>query len=266
MTENDRISRAGEYLATEYMARRPLDLMTSDMAPRSEDEAYAIQGAFLGRLAESFGPVAGYKIAYTNAVMRERSGIEAPCSGLILSRRVHDSPAPLSHSDYYRLGIECEVAVHLGADLPESGAPYTRERVSEAIAWLAASFELVDGRPSADGDGQRPELKAIVTNISNGGAVLGAHVEDWRGIDLAASHGQMLVNGEVIGEGYGRDVMGHPVEPLAWLANNLAKYGEYLAAGTTILTGSFAPPYLLNPGDTATVSIEGLGEAHLTVS
>ncbi len=266
MTENDRIRQAGEYLANEYLARRPLDLMTGDLAPRSEDEAYAVQRDFLGRLAESFGPVAGYKIAYTNAIMRERSGVASPCSGLILSRRVHDSPASLNYSDYFRLGIECEVAVHIGTDLPASGAPYTRDRVSESIAWLATSFELVDGRPAADADGQAPELKAIVTNISNGGAVLGAPVTDWSGIDLAASHGQMLVNGEVIGEGFGRDVMGHPVEPVAWLANNLARSGMGLTAGTTVLTGSFAPPYMLNAGDTATVSIEGLGEAHLVVS
>ena len=81
-------------------------------------------------MSESGGAAAGYKIAYTNAIMRERAGIDAPCSGLILSGGVQQSPVTLDSGRYFRLGIECEVAVRLGADLPASGAPYTRESVS----------------------------------------------------------------------------------------------------------------------------------------
>ena len=267
MTNSETIQQAGDYLAVEFLAKRPLDVMTQPFAPSNEREAYAIQEAFLGRVAESRGTdVWGYKIAYTNAVMRERSGIDGPCSGLILAIGVHDSSVTLDPNDYLRLGIECEVAVRMGADLPSSGAPYTRESVLDAIEWLAASFELVDGREGAAGEGRNPALRAIVTNINNGGAVLTEPVTDWRSIDLAASQGKMIVNGEVIGEGVGTDIMGHPLEPVAWLANNLAGLGKSLRAGDTILTGSFAPPYMLDAGDAATISIEGLGEAHLTVA
>ena len=59
--------------------------------------------------------------------------------------------------------------------------------------------------------------------------------------------------------------MGHPFEPLAWLANKLAAEGENLGAGTIVITGSIVPPRFLNTGDRANVSIEGLGEATLTV-
>ena len=267
LTNSESIQQAGDYLAAEFLARRPLDVMVQPFAPSNEQEAYAIQEAFLGRVAESIGTeVWGYKIAYTNAVMRERSGIEDPCSGLVLASGVHDSSVTLDPNDYLRLGIECEVAVRMGAELPSSGAPYTRASVLEAIEWLAASFELVDGRDGAAGDGRNPALRAIVTNINNGGAVLAEPVTDWQSIDLAASHGKMIVNGEVIGEGVGTDIMGHPLEPVAWLANNLAGLGKSLKAGDTILTGSFAPPYFLNAGDSAAISIEGLGEAHLTVA
>ena len=266
MTASSSARRAGEYLASQYAARQPLDVMAQPFAPRDEAEAYAVQSVFLGRLAETDGGgIGGFKIAYTNAIMRERSGIAAPCSGLMMRSKIRDSPAALSAADYVRPGIECEVAVGIGADLPASGAPYTLAAVSDAIAWLAASFELVDGRAAADSETQDPALKAIATNISNAGAVLGACVTDWRGVDLAASHGAMRVNGEVVGEGYGRDVMGHPLEPLAWLANSLAARGESLKAGQIVLTGSFAPPFTLKAGDAASVYIEGLGEATLTL-
>ena len=267
MTNSETIQQAGDYLAAEFLAKRPLDIMTQSFAPSNEQEAYAIQEAFLGRVAEtSSTEVWGYKIAYTNAVMRERSGIEDPCSGLVLASGVHDSSVTLDPNDYLRLGIECEVAVRMGADLPSSDAPYTRASVLDAIEWLAASFELVDGRDGAAGDSRNPALRAIVTNINNGGAVLAEPVTDWQSIHLAASQGKMIVNGEIIGEGIGTDIMGHPLEPVAWLANNLAGLGKNLKAGDTVLTGSFAPPYFLNAGDSAAISIEGLGEAHLKVA
>ena len=266
MTTTNPIHQAGEYMATEYLARRPLDIMTQPFAPTDEASAYAIQEAFLNRVAEA-GDTAvwGYKIAYTNNVMRERAGIYEPVSGLILASGVHESGAALDSADYFRLGIECEVAVRIGADLPASGAPYTRESVSDAIEWLAASFELVDGREGAVVEGVDPALRAIAVNISNGGAVLGERVRDWQTLDLAASSGRMIVNGEVVGQGIGADVLGHPVEPAAWLANSLIARGKSLKAGDTILTGSYAPPYLLNAGDSAAVEIEGLGEVGFNV-
>ena len=101
-------------------------------------------------------------------------------------------------------------------------------------------------------EGQMPEICGIVTNINNGGAVLGEPVADWQGIDLTASRGTMSINGEVVGEGVGSDVMGHPLEPLVWLANH-ARSGRqcHLEAGALVLTGSFAPPTMMNPGDEA---------------
>ncbi len=267
MTNSNTIQQAGAYLATEFLAMRPLDVMVQPFAPSDEQEAYAIQEAFLGRVAEERGTeIWGYKIAYTNSIMRERAGVDGPCSGLILTNGVHESGVTLNRGDYLRLGIECEVAVRMGADLPASGAPYTRESVLDAIEWLAASFEVIDGREGAAGEAQNPALRAIVTNINNGGAVLAEPVTDWRSIDLAASQGKMIVNGEIVGEGVGTDIMGHPLEPVAWLANNLVGLGKSLSAGDMILTGSFAPPYFIDAGDSTSISIEGLGEAHFTVN
>ena len=266
MTDRERVRRAGEYLAAEYNARRPLDIMIQDFAPRSQEEAYTIQEVFQDVMTAVRGPAVGYKIAYTNPIMRERSGLTAPCSGRILSNGVLDSPAYIQRDNFVRLGVECEVAVKLSSEIPTSDTPYSREDIYDAIEWLAASFEVIDGRQSADAEGQDPALKAIVTNISNAGAVLGNPVENWRGIDLPASRGRLVVNGEMIGEGVGSDVLGHPIEPVAWLANNQSRLGKNLEEGSIILTGSFVPPFMLKVGDSALVSIDGLGEARLEVS
>ncbi len=265
MSNGDRVEQAAEYQAAQHIARKPLDLMVQPFAPQTIAEAYAVQAGLVSKLAETRGPAAGYKVAYTSAVMRERTGVSQPCYGRIPSSMVHSSPATLEYNDYVGIGIECEVAVKLGADLPASGAPYTRDSISDAIEWLATSFELVDRRDAPSLDGQLPEICTIVTNISNGGALLGEPVSDWQNIDLTAVRGTMRINGKIVGEGVGADVMGHPLEPLVWLANTLAAEGVSMEKGTLILTGSFAPPAMLKRGDKSSVHIEGLGAANLNV-
>lgn len=265
MARESTILQAAEYQAGQHAEGKPLDLMLQPFAPQSMADAYAVQAGMVSMLAETRGPTAGYKIAYTSAVMRERTGVGQPCYGRIPSGLVYDSPAVVDSGDYGQVGIECEVAVKLGAEMPASGAPYARESIANYIEWIAASFELVDRRDAPSLEGQMPEICSIVTNISNGGAVLGEPVTDWQGIDLTASRGTMSINGEIVGAGVGSDVMGHPLEPLVWLANTLAAEGRSLEAGSLVLTGSFAPPVMMNPGDEATVNIDGLGGARLSV-
>ena len=260
------IQQAAEYQAARHRERKPLDLMLQPFAPQTMAEAYAVQAGMVSMLAETRGPAAGYKIAYTNAVMRERTGVGQPCYGRIPASMVYDSPAIVDSSGYGGIGIECEVAVETRRGCAQHRVRRTtRESIAEYIEWLAASFELVDRRDAPSLDGQMPEICSIVTNISNGGAVLGEPITDWQSIDLTASRGTMSINGEIVGEGVGSDVMGHPLEPLVWLANTLAADGMSMEKGALILTGSFAPPVMMKPGDEAAVHIDGLGEALLSV-
>jgi 2-oxo-3-hexenedioate decarboxylase/2-keto-4-pentenoate hydratase len=264
--ERARIQQAGRYQAEAYLAGRPLDLMQQHFAPTTQDAAYRVQQKFIERLSQTRGSLGGYKIAYTSAVMRESRGISAPCSGRIFASTITRSPAALNSADYVKLAIECEVGVRLASQVPASGAPYTRGSIAPHIESLMTAFEIVDMRPAGAPDGADPAVSSIVTNISNGGAVLGREVRDWQGIDLAASRGTMTINGVQVGEGHGSDVMGHPLEALVWLANQLAARGESIPAGAIVITGSIIPPTPLNAGDTATISIEGLGDAQIKVS
>ena len=82
------------------------------------------------------------------------------------------------------------------------------------------------------------------------GAVLGKQVSAWREVDLKSARGVVSHNGRAVGEGVGGDVMGHPIEPLVWLANQLAQRGYELTKGQVILTGSLTAPVSLAAGDT----------------
>nr|MBC8281996.1 fumarylacetoacetate hydrolase family protein [Chloroflexota bacterium] len=175
------------------------------------------------------------------------------------------SPSTLKASDFYQLALECEVGVRLGADLGPGGAPYDRGTVSEAVESLMPAFEVVDVRRTPGVDKMVGFITGVAANIFNAGVVLGAPVTNWRELDLEAAYGSMTINDEMVGDGHGSDVMGHPLEPLAWLANKLAEQDLGLTAGMVIITGSIVPPKPVKPGDTASIDIEGLGGAELEV-
>jgi 2-keto-4-pentenoate hydratase len=259
-----RVTEAAEALLQQFRNKEKY-LLEGGLLPESVGEAYQVQATYQDALSPEYGSVAGYKIAYTTAALQQASGISQPVAGVILAKNVRHSPAVLDPADFLQPGIECEVGARLGRDLPASGAPYDRDGVSEAVEAVMTAFEVVDNRRTQGQDTQTQLLTTISSNILNAGVVLGQQVTDWRGIHLSGSRGYMTINGELVGEGMGSDVMGHPLEPLAWLANALAARGQELKAGMVVITGSIVSPKWLKAGDSAVIGIEGLGEASLSV-
>ena len=265
MPDQARIQQAARWLWAERRARRPFTPMPAPLAPRTVDEAYAMQAELQVLMSEIHGPVAGYKIALTTPVMQRMVGFHAPIAGAILARTMHSSPLTLHRTDYVHLGVESEIAVQLGRDLPAAQAPYRRDQVDDAVAAIMPAFELVDDRQADYTQLAAHVLTLITDNAWNAGIILGSPLRDWRDIDLAAAHGVMVINGTVVGEGHGRDVLGHPFEALRWLVNMLAQQGKSLAQGMIVMTGSIVATKFVNPGDTVGLSVDGLSEVQLSV-
>jgi 2-keto-4-pentenoate hydratase len=265
MPDEDRIQRAARFLCEEHYARKPFAPMPATLAPRTVDEAYAMQEAFHALMTEVHGPVAGYKIALTTPVMQQMVGFHTPIAGAILAGTIHATPVALRRADYGRLGVESEIAVQLGADLPAAKAPYSRDQIADAVATVMPAFELVDDRQADYAQLATQVLTLIADNAWNAGIVLGSPLRDWRTVDLSDVHGVMAINGTVVGEGRGRDVMGHPFEALRWLVNTLAQHGKSLTQGMIVMTGSLVATKFVNPGDAVSLSVDGLGEVRLSV-
>jgi len=258
---NTKIQLASQVLSDQYRTNQLFNL-PDDLVPATIDEAYEIQRQFQTNISTDHGSISGYKVAYP----QQPNGVTDPCLGIILANHIWQSPCTLAANDFVRILIECEVGVRLGSDLPASGAPYDRDKVSLGIESLMVAFEVIDARRTPEQEPQVQFMTAIAGNIFNAGVVLGTPVNDWRDIDLAGAYGDMTINEEKVEDGHGSDVMGHPLEPLAWLANKLASQGVSLSAGMVIITGSIVTPKMLKAGDKASVSIEGLGSAELAVT
>ncbi len=232
-------------------ARTSITICRTRCGPPSLDEAYAAQEAYYRLAAPVYGPVGGAKIATTTKVMQALMGISHPCAGAIFARTVHASPARVRTTDFVNLRIESEIALKLGADIPASGAPWSREAVAPAVAGAMPAFELIEDRGADYAQTEASSL--IVENCWNGGVIVAAPKVL---PDLAGITGRLAINGTVIGEGRAED----PLATLAWLANHLAGRGRDLEAGMVVITGSVIPTVSIAPGDRAVFAVDRLGE------
>ena len=189
---------------------------------------------------------AGFKIGATARRMQEYLGLDGPAAGFMTSAGLHGSDSTLAFDGFFAPGVECELAVHLAHDLPPR--PCTPDRAASAVDRVMAAIELVEDRYQALAQFGAPAM--IADQVFHAAAVLGAPRDDWRSLDLEAIAGRLTVNGAVRGEGFGRDLLGGPMQALAWLAASAeaAAFGG-LRAGQVIMLGSVCPPvWLAGPG------------------
>jgi 2-keto-4-pentenoate hydratase len=251
----DKTLEAAKAIAAARRARTPLASLAPDIAPRDEAEGYRIQDAVHALLAPEVGPLVGYKIGCTSAVMQRYLGIPHPCRGAVFARGVHASAASLRHAEYVRVGVECEIGVRLARDL--TGDAFTADKVAEAIDACHPAIEIVDDRYADWRTTGAPTL--VADDFFAAGCVLGAAVPRAAVPDLLEVTGIALINGLEVGRGSGADVLGHPHAALAWLANHLAAQRKTLRAGQIVLTGSLVQTMWLKAGDRVAMQLSGLG-------
>lgn len=259
--DNVAIAEAADLLVGTRLELVPFPGFPPHCAPRSEADGYAIQNALHDRLTGRLGRITGYKIGCTTKVMQDYMKIDHPCSGGIFESTIYRNDAVAPHDRWRRVGVECEIAVRLSAALEPAGAPYGRDSVAGTVESCMAAIEIVDDR--YEDYGKLDAATLIADDFFNAGCVLGEPRGDWRSLDLAAVRGVTEVNGEETGAGTGADVLGHPLEALALLANEAGRRGETIEAGAVVLTGSIVQTRWLEPGDHAVCRLEGLGTVSL---
>jgi 2-keto-4-pentenoate hydratase len=265
MTDRATVARIARHIFEGHEGRRRFERLRGELAPASLDEAYEVQDEVHRLFREAgWGELAGHKIALTSRAVQELCGVDRPAGGAIFARTVHASPATIRLADFMHLGLEFELGVRLGADLPPSGSPYTRESVAGAVATCMPAFELIEDRGADYGD---LDAASILTDKCwCGGVVLGPEMAEWRSLDLARAPVELLWNGEVVDRGVTGAAMGHPFEGLAWLAELLASRGRAMKAGEIVITGSALRTRFPEAGDEITYRIAGLGETNVRVT
>ena len=259
MTEEE-ILAAARHMAQARLGGPVTPRPAPALAPASMEQAYRVQFALEEILsAEGFGPVVGHKIGCTTPVMQAYLSIDHPCAGQVHERFAFRESGEISLAAHHHLGLEFEIAAILGEDLPPRDRPYDRESVAPAVLGLAGAIELVEER--YEDRANFPPTLMVADDFFNIGVVLGPPQEDWRDLDLEAIRGRAIVDGAVTGEGRGRDILGHPLEALAWLASLRVELGRPLRAGAFVMLGSVIQTQMFEAPARVESDLAGLSRA-----
>ena len=246
-----------ELLGESRLNGAKIESIPLNLRPINEDESYIIQDDLHHYLLErNYGKVVGYKIGCTTKVMQKYLGIANPCVGGVYDINVNQLEGNYKYDKFISPGVECEIGLLLAEDLSPENYPHNKLSVQKAVSGVMASIEIVDNRwvnyKSID------TLSLIADDFFGSGCVLGNRTK-LDSINLSEIIGRMFINDKLVGTGYGKDIMGDPLEALVWLANFMSIKGKTLKTNQFISLGSIIETQWVNLGDSVYIEIEGLG-------
>jgi len=246
----DRIRAAGEALFEAERNRSQIGILTQTYPQMDMADAYAIQAALVARKLAAGRTIKGWKIGLTSKAMQDALKIDIPDSGILFDDMFFENGATIPGDRFIQTRIEAEIAFVMKTDL--KGPDTTREQVLAATKYVCPALEILDTRivridPKTGS--VRKIFDTISDNAANAGIVVGTERHDPSTTDLRWVGCIARRNGEVEETGLGAGVLNDPVMAVAWLADRLAAYGQSIAAGDTVLSGSFIRPIEARSGD-----------------
>lgn len=207
------------------------------------DDAYAVQSRLIARKLAAGRKKIGWKIGLTSRAMQDALKIDTPDSGVLLDDMAFADGATVPAGRFIQPRIEAEIAFVMKA--PLAGADCTRDDVLAATDYVVPSLEILDTRilraDPATGKA-RVIVDTISDNAANAGIVLGAQRHAPDAVDLRWVGAIVSRDGTVEETGLGAGVLNDPVTSVLWLARRMAEYGQEIAAGDVVLSGSFIRP------------------------
>jgi 2-keto-4-pentenoate hydratase len=250
----DHVEAAAALVARARLEGTPLPRLE---ALATLEDGYAAQARANATLEERLGPRVGHKIGGTTGPMRAYINVPEPVAGEIFATIVHPDRAVLRVADYRRAGVETEIAVRLGRDLPPRDEPYTPEDVADAVDALMAAIEIVDDRYEDFRTAGAPTL--IADNAFDAGSVLGAPARGLAPLDAGRLRARTLVDGREVATGTSDALLGHPMDALAWLASRRSDLGLGLEAGSFVSLGSITAVQWVAGPARYRIEVEALG-------
>lgn len=251
-------------LATELdqseQSRTPIVQFSKRYPGMTVDDGYRVAREWVRMQRAAGRKVIGHKIGLTSRAMQQSSQINEPDYGTLLDHMLYTCTAgqvldiPTQH--FIAPRVEVELAFVLKTPLKgpclEGGKHIGIAEVLAATDYVTPAIEIIDARiEQIDRDTQRMRkvFDTISDNAANAGVVLGGRRVSPSDVDLPWCGAVLRQNGVVEETGLAAGVQGHPAIGVAWLANKLAPWGEYLEPGEIVLAGSFTRPVAARQGD-----------------
>lgn len=206
--------------------------------------AACVRERLVAHLQASLGRVAGYKAALTNPAAQKRFGASGPVRGTLLARMLTmESAFPVNIDFGTRPVIEADMLVEVGDEaINDARTPLEALR---ALSRVMPFIELAD-LVVAEGE---PLNASVITAINAGarGGIFGQAVA----VEPTAQFADALRDMRVImtddkgvehANAPGSVILGHPLNAVLWLIEDIRKSGGRLRVGDRLSLGSFSAP------------------------
>lgn len=243
-----------QQLAANFKAMQPTSGLAKEM---SMEEAVRIRDGLVSELSASQGKVVGYKAGLTNPAVQKRFGTNSPVRGVLLEKMLLDDGAEVP----VKFGAIPFFEADLVVVVKDEGINQARTP-ADVIKHLASIRPFIE-LPDLVTAKEQPLTAAVITSFNVGArlGVLGKPVAP--APEMVEALGKMTVvmrdqDGKELARVPGAAILGHPLNAVVWLADDVARSGGRLRAGDVLSLGSFTPPNFQKAGMTITVTYEGL--------
>jgi 2-keto-4-pentenoate hydratase len=215
------------------------------------ESGLAAQADALRRRVEAGDELLGWKVGLNAAPVQAALGLDGVVVGFLTTATTLEGGVTHSLAGASNPGIEPELAIRFGADLPADASP---EQVAAAIDAIAPALELVDlDRPLDD-------LHAILAgNVFHRGVLLGDFDVARVGGDLDGLAVAVRRSGEDAGSVSAAESYGDLAETVRMVSRRLGLMGESLRAGQFVIAGSLTPIVPVAAGDEVRADFGPLG-------
>lgn len=230
------------------------------------DVARTVQADLVGLLAEDYQR-AGYKVGLTDRKAQEMFGISQPLVGVLFKQMLQQDGAEIALDSATSLLVELDLLARVkSAGINQA---VSVEDVARHIDAIIPFIELPDALFRLDGGNAAALLIAGNVGARWGVAGIPATVVDAQ--DLVERLPSMTFRltadtGEVLREGQGDRILGHPLNSILYLLEELRLRNETLKQGDLISLGAIGGPVKADQGRRYTAEYSGYGEKIFTVS
>jgi 2-oxo-3-hexenedioate decarboxylase len=239
--------------------RQPIPAFSARGIVFDLETAYEIQWLVVKDRLAAGEKLAGVKVGLTSLAKQRQLGLDAPVYGWLTHAMLMSSGETADLSELIHPRVEPEIGFVLNRPLDGLAG---EDDVLAATESIFPAFEIVDSRYEGFKFGM---ADVIADNTSAAGVVTGSRAPVG-GLDLAAIECELHVNRERVASARGDAVLGHPARAVAWVAQELARAGRSLPAGSIVLSGGMTDFVALNPGDAVEAVFGGLGIVALQAS
>ena len=210
---------------------------------------------------------AGYKVGLTDSKAQEMFAISQPLVGVLFEHMLLQDGAHVALDSATSLMVELDLLARVksaGINQAESVADVARhiDAIIPFIELPDAMFRL---------DGRNPAALLLAGNVGARWGVTGVPVTVVDAQELVERLPEMSFRlstdtGEVLREGLGDRILGHPLNSVLFLLKELDLRNETLKQGDLISLGAIGGPVKAEPGRRYTAQYSGYGDEVFSVS